>query len=623
MPVSIRVAEFDLWRPGYGGTAVEVLVAGTTTLAQLFAEPTLETPLPNPQTLNSRTEAGVTYGRFAVPVYTNSPYVLLVNTGERTGVERIPLYSLSGADASSATVRPGRSNVSRTLAAHLDAEVRVDNFGALGASPTANKAILDAAIGAAAAQGGGRVLLPFGNWEFTQISLPQDVVLVGHGRGATILRSQQTTAVVTIAGDGAGLMGLTLDGLNLNAGSIGVLGIGRNRIILENIIIKRFAQGILLRGGDMPRFRELYVQNCTKGADLRGDRDALFTGTGGPLRGMSWEGGAVETCATEGLRLSFEDDPVLRSTVRGVQFGLNTGPAVILNGCRVTTFDGCSWEGNLANLQVTDDNDLSRADENTVQQVVVLNSSMSGGTLSFNGLCEDIRFEGCDFSDVDWVLSVPTLPILLLDCTEDSLSTATGALDRLMRNRSHKIGEFPGVTTDGNWTTAWQLEIDPGEVLRVRARVIGRRRDGTAWYSGGLQATFFRFGSTLSFAQATAGTPVIGTVVSGATSGAEARVIDVSGISSGTLTLRSISGDFINGEALAFSDGKSAAAASGLTPGNAVIQPEYWAKDAGEIKSVPAWDIRPSVSGFSAVLQVRGDSGMIVEWLVEADVMRP
>lgn len=623
MTQSIRVGEFDLWRPGYGGATVEVLISGTTTLAALFSDPALTVPIPNPQILQTKQEVdGTIYGRFAQTVYVGSGYSLRINTGEQTGVEVKPLTTLAGENASAATAQAARGSVARPLAQHLDAEVRLENFGALGASPTTNTTILNAAIGAAAAQGGGRVMLPFGNWEFTQFQLPQDVVLVGHGRGATTLRSQQAQAVVTIAGDGAGLMNLTLDGVNLNVGSIGILAIGRDRIFLDNVIIKRFAQGILLRGGEQARFRECSVQNCTKGADLRGDRDALFTNTGGPLRDLLWDGGSVETCLTEGLRLSFEDDPVLRTMIRGVRFSTNAGPAAVLNGCRSTTFDTCWWNGNTANLAVTDDNDTSRADENTIQQIIVRNSALAGGTQSFNGLCEDVRFEGCDFSDVDWILSVPQLPIMLLDCTEDSLSTATGALDRLARDSSFKRGEFPGVTTDANWTTAWQMELEPGEIVRVLGRVLGRQRNGTNNLSHEIVATFTRPGSTLTYASASL-TPIVGTVVTGATSGAEGRVIVVSGTNTGTLTLRSISGVFINGETLNFSDGKTAVASSVLTPAPAALDPTHWALRTPTIKSDAAWDVRASVTGFSAQLQVKGNTGQTVEWIVEADTLRP
>jgi len=226
MAASIRVAEFDIWRPTYGGASVEVLIAGTTTRASLYSDPDLTTGIPNPQTLQSQQEGdGIAYGKFAQPVYVGTSYYLRIDTGEETGVQRLPLTSLEGEDASEAIVTATGGSVARALEDHLAAEVRVENFGALDASASANTAILTAAIGAAAAQGGGQVMLPAGNFPFTQLSLPQDVILVGKGRGATTLRSEQAQEVITIAGNGAGLRGMTLDGVNLNTGSIGVFAV--------------------------------------------------------------------------------------------------------------------------------------------------------------------------------------------------------------------------------------------------------------------------------------------------------------------------------------------------------------------------------------------------------------
>lgn len=623
MPQFLRISDFDTWRPGYAGASVEVLIAGTTTRAALYSDTDLSVSIANPQRLQILQETdGTAYGRFATPVYVGTGYYLRIDTGEQTGVEQVPLTSLSGVAASAAVATATRGSASRTLAAHLDAEVRVENFGTLGSTAATNNTILAAAIGVAAAQGGGRVMLPYGNYPFTQLSLPQDVRLVGHGRGATTLRSEEADAVITISGDGAGLIDMTLDGVNLNAGSIGILAIGRDRVTLDNVIIKRFATGLTMRGGEKARFRRAFVQNCATGADLRGDRDALLSSTGGPLLDLEWDGGSVETCTTAGLRLSFEDDPVTAAVIRGVHFDSNTGDAVVVNGARMSTFETCRWSDNTVNMTVDDDDDTSRIDENTIQQLIARNCRFDGGELAFNGLCEDVRFESCDFADVDWTLSVPTLPILLLDCTEDSASTASGALDRLMRESSHKRGEFPGVTTDATWTTAWQSELEPGEIMRIRARVLGRRRDGEEWFSSGLTASFQRTGSSLAFAAASA-TLVAGTVVTGGTSGATARVSAVSGTTSGTIVLRDITGAFVNGEALTFSDGKSATASSTLVPGTLYLDPSWWAKDSLDTKTDSDWDIRAAVSSNSATVQVKGDASQVVEWLVEVDVLRP
>ncbi len=695
MPNFVRVSEFDTWRPGYAGAVIEILIAGTDTLADVFTNTALTSEAANPQTLLTQTEDdNTTSGKFAVPLYVGQAYQLRNATGETTGVVGVPITTLEEQVASLAVATTTRGSASRTLAAHLDNEVWTANYGTFASSASANQAILDAAIGAASAQGGGRVRLPAGNWAFTAFTLPQNVVLQGHARGATTLRSEQTSAVCTIGGDGAGLMDLTLDGVNLNSGSIGILAVGRDRVFLDNVIVKRFASGIVMRGGEDARFREAYVQNCATGADIRGDRDAMLSNTGGPALDLLWDGGSVETCTTLGLRFSFEDDPVQRMTVRGVAFLSNTGPAVTVNGARDVLLDACLWTGNTVNIAVTDDNDLSRVDENTVQQVTVRRGSLTSGQNTFNGLCEDVRFEGCNLSDIDWILSVPTNPILLLDCTEDTLSTSTGATGRLMRRSSFHRGEFPGVTTDASYTTAWSQDLEPGEVIRVRARVLGRQRNGEHRASGELIATFYRPGSVLSFGSASA-TPVVGTVVVGDTSGAQGRVVAMTGTSSGTLTLRDIAGDFVNGEGLTFSDAKTASATSTLAPVNATLRdttileyasagvtpvvgttmygatsassarvvgvagttvgtltlrsvegyfitgeslifsdantavatdsmvPADYAYSGLQRKTNIAFDWRAAVTGTSALVQVKGDTGQIIEWLIDIDMVRP
>ena len=82
------------------------------------------------------------------------------------------------------------------------------------------------------------ITLPPGTYEFNTLSLPQGVVLQGVEVGGTVLRSTQTQAVVTIAGNRAGLADLTLDGVNLGVGSIGVVADGRTDMILRDVIVK-------------------------------------------------------------------------------------------------------------------------------------------------------------------------------------------------------------------------------------------------------------------------------------------------------------------------------------------------------------------------------------------------
>lgn len=614
-----RVAEFDTWRSGYAGATVTVLIAGTSTPADLFSNPLLTTPLDNPQVLLSRTEAdGTDYGKFAQSVYVGVAYQLqITRTNEVTGQQQLFLIDLNGEDASLAEVITARGTVARQLEDALDDEVWLEAFGTLGASPTANTTILNAAIGAAAGQSGGRVMLPAGSWEFTQFTLPQDVVLVGHGRGATTLRSSQANAVCTIGGDGAGLANLTLDGVSLVANSVGLLAIGRSRVMLDNVTIKRFATGMTLRGGFTPRFTNLYIENCTTGADFRGDQDALFTNEGGELQDVYWDGGRVSECSTVGLRVSYEDMPVWRTVIRSVRFFQNTGPAVLLNGPRMTTFDACYWEENTDNLDVRDDTDAAANPFNQVHQLIFRECYFGQGTNTFNGLCEDVRFDGCELVECSFDLSVPTNPILIKDCEERDI-TIGGTTDRFSRTTSFQTAQFPGVTTNSSWTTAYQLSLEPGSVVIIRARVVGRGRNTTNKAAYEVRATFARAEATLTFNAASA-TLSPGTSVTGATSGAKALVVAVSGTTSGTVTLRDITGAFINGETLNFSDAKTASATGTLGFSSTVAQTQdtvtYFESNAN-------WNVQTAASGALGQVQVRGDTSEVVEWVVEVDMLR-
>jgi hypothetical protein len=134
--------------------------------------------------------------------------------------------------------------------------------------------------------------------------------------------------------------------------------------------------------------------------------------------------------------------------------------------------------------------------------------------------------------------------------------------------------------------------------------------------------TAVRPGSVLNYVSASA-TPVVGTIVQGGTSGAVGRVVAQSGAATGTITLRDIDGAFINGEALTFSDAKTATTSSTLIPAVAIYDAGLVVKRAPLQQSDADWDYTINVSGNSMIVQVKGDTGKIVEWIVEVDILRP
>lgn len=621
MTRSMRVWEFDVWRPGYGDNIVSIYLPGTTTLAAVYADPALTTALPNPQPLVSKTEDDISYGKWAQPIYIGTSYYLSVDDGEQTGTERLPLFDLSGADASAATVTPTGGTAARSLADLTGAVIDIKNYGALSASPSSNTALISAAIGQAAASGSSVVRLPAGVIEFTTFSVPQGVVLQGAGRGITTLRSTQAQKVVTLAGDRAGLRDLTLDGVTLNSGSYGVYAVGRTEPVLDNVEVKRFDFGIQMKGATRPLFRDLYVSNCTVGADLRGDTDAGNTGLGSTFRTLFWHGGKVDLCSTAGVILSFENAICEGVAIRGVDFSTNSGTALRLNGARAVLLQGGRFSGNTVNIGIADDSDTSQVVNNTVRSFQAHQAMFSGGQITFDGTCDDVAFDNCNFADVDFVLSIPTKPVLLIDCFEDAATTATGATEKLQRSSRAQAGTFAGVTTDGNYITAWSLTPDPGEVLHLRVRAIGRQRNGVNYTVREVTGNAQRDAATLGFDLAS-GTLVVANIVTGATSGASARIVANSQTgAAGTLSLRDILGTFEVGETLSTSGGLTAKCVAPINSPTTTVGGVTTIGTAVETDS--AWDVTIDASTPLVRARVRGATSQTVEWTVFIDVLRP
>jgi len=244
-----RVSEFDTFRPGYQGAVVRIYQGGTTTLHTCYPDIAKTSTIANPQTLSNTTLNGIAGGKFTQPVYVDGSYELEIDGSETTGIERDHIVVLDGEDASLAVVTPTGGTATPTLAALFGTVVYASAYGDVGAAETAatNDATLTAAIGAVAAQNGGCVIVPDGTLAFNDLSLSAGVVLCGQGKDATILQSTTGDKVITITGDDAGLMNLTLDGVSLVAGSIGIYAVNQ-RVFLQHVIVKRFVDGIHCRG---------------------------------------------------------------------------------------------------------------------------------------------------------------------------------------------------------------------------------------------------------------------------------------------------------------------------------------------------------------------------------------
>lgn len=618
-----RIFEFDTWRPGYGGATVIIYRGGTTTLAAVFKDEALTIPAENPQELLTDVDNNISYGKFAERLYTAEAYSLDIDGTDQTGIQRPPLTTLDGQDATNATVRANGGTRDVALEDIVARVVYATDYGALAGVAATNTTTLTAAISAAASRGGGMVVIPAGTYPFNQLSVPDDVVLHGAGRGVTTLQSDVAGAAITFSGDRAGLSHLTLDGVDLSGGSIGVLTKGRNETVFDDVEIMRFETGIHAKGGRRSNWRELYITNAVNGAKLHGDSDAGSGGSGDQYRENSWIGGMVQQCTTVGVHLSWEDLFCINNLFQDVGFEDNTGVALRLNGARYTQLSACWFRGNTGAVAAADDADTTNTArrENTVIGLFFMGGEIDGGTATFTGTCENVILQGMNLKDVDFTLSVPIRnPILVRDCSEDAQVTLAGDATKYRRFARINEGQSTGVTVDATATKAWSIELAPGQVVYLEGIVIGRQRNGTgdAYYHLGVSA--HRPGSTLAYDSQTANyTP--GNMATGASSGATARIrADSDSGATGTLTLIDIDGAFIDNEVITDTGGGSALVNGTLAHQNAALKGSVAAIRAAQ-ETDAAWDATFVANGPEIELRVTGEAAKTIEWEVFVHVV--
>ena len=630
--VGALVEEFDTWRPDYAGATIFVYKAGTTDLARIFFDPGLTEIAPNPQVLIEKTDSlGQTYGKFGRSIYSADAYQLDINASDQTGVQTPPLTTMAGGDASLAFVRAKGTAADRTLADRFADDVRVLDHGAMTSSASTNSAIIQAAIGAAAQQGGGRVILPFGTIPVLQLSIPQNVVLAGQGRGVTVLRSQIASPTVTIAGDDCGLADLTLDGINLITASYGVFAKARKRLTLSNVEVKRFDTALQCVGGRDHVYRSLYLTNCKYGARLHGDVDFGDPTPGDEFSGLDWFQGKVTQMTTAGIELAINDLPVEHNVFRQVDITdcVGNAEAVIVSGASWTEFHNCYWTGNTNTLTVEDASDTTLGFEETIGLRII--GGQIAGTetiptvLTFNGLCEAIELVQVSITDATIALAVPTNPIILRDCTEDAV-TATGETTRLGRWRVGNFLSVAGTTSTNVATVVWKTQLEPNEVVQVVAAATAERLNGVEAASIRKIAGSRCAGSTIAYDNQTANFTV-GNLVQGLTSGATAIIqADSDSGTTGTLTLADVEGAFVNDEIIKEVSGTGQATANGtLVSGAAAIMGSVGTQlnvgtNGGAVPS--GWDIGISVAGQEVLVTVTGATGATIAWTVQIQMVR-
>jgi hypothetical protein len=614
MPIALH--HFDTWQAGYGGATVHVYEAGTTTLASLYSDENLTIPVANPQTLASMTADGIDYGKWQAPLYVAVAVELQINSIDETGVVRPPLTTLNGADASEAVVRARDGTRWWPLADVTARVIWAEDFGEIGSSTATNTATLDAAIGAAAAQGGGQVWLPAGEIPFDQIELPLGVILAGQGRGATVLQSQIADKAVTLVGNRSGFRRLTLDGINLVAASVGIFAKAIEEVDFDDCEVKRFETGIHLKGGRRARWRDLYVEGCDKGVRLIGDNDAGGGADGDECRDNSWLGGRVSNCISLGVEIAYEDKPVINNRIDDVGFEDNTGTALKIMGARFTRLDGCWMSGNTINLDLRDDTPLNPAGapENTTQGFLFANGSIRAGAVNIRDTALDTVFDRVTFDGaVAITLTALTSPIVAKDCVEGPEVSIAGLGTKWLRTRTIDEGASFGITTNATATKAWSVYLDPGQVVYAEAHVVGNQQNGSNTGEYHIAVSAKRAGATLAYDTQTANFTV-GSILTGQTSGAKARIIgDSDSGSTGTLTLRDITGEFIDDEIITDALTGSATVNGALSsPTVSLLGSVTSLRTARE--DVAGWDATFVANGPELELRVTGAASTTIEW---------
>lgn len=623
MPV-IRIADFDTWRPGYGLAAVSVVLLNTDTLANVYTDEALTAAASNPQTLLERITDGISYGKWAEPLYTDQAVELQINSVDQTGSIRPALTTLDGESVSSSVAIVTGGSIAIDIADHLARRIDVRDYGAfvavggLGASSATNNATILSAIGAAGAAGGGYVEIPAGTYAFNSLTIPEGVILRGPEKGAATLQSTYAGNVLTLGGERAGLSCITLDGVSQTGLSVGVYGVAKDKSVMDDVIIKRFETPIYCRGSQGANWRNLYISDCVSGPKLHGDTDAGNGGLGGPFRHNRWVGGGIELASTVGLDLQNVDAACSHNWFENLRFEDNTGIAVQIVGARSITLVNPYWSGNTTNIDADDGDPLITT--NTVIDILIDGGIMDGGTLDMAGNLESVIFNRLDISDVDVTLTTPGHNITVLDCREDDDVTIAGIATAWLRQKTDDKGASFGITTGNTATKAWALTLESGQKVYLEGRVVGRQRNGvnTGFYH--IVVSAGRPGASLDYDTQTANFTV-GDTLTGANSGATARIVaDSDSGATGTLTLQDVVGVFVDDEIVTDVSGGSATANGAISESDVALVGSVAALRAAQ-ETNANWDATFVANGPQIELRVTGDSSQTVEWTCDVGVV--
>jgi len=625
-----RIADFDFWKPGYGGAVVNIYAPGTNTLINIFLDEALTVPAENPQILNALIGPdGTRFGKFARPVYTNQPYYYNIQGTEDSGIVRPSLSSLDGEDASTATITAEGSDFPVTLEKFAAMTVNVGMYGPFvsgsGGIAATNTATLELAI--AALPNGGQVIVPAGTYNVNGTEIPQGVEIVGSGRESTILKSVLGAVSFTMVGGRSGFRSITLDGNSLSLNSIAIKSVGNDEIILDNVMIRRFETGLHCIGGKGHIYNDLSIENVVVGAKFHGDLNTGGGGGGGVFSDLVWTGGLVSVATSAGVSFSYEDEICHNALLQGVGFEDCPGIGMVINGAQSLKIEGCWFTGNTINVDVHDDSlvlNITQDYRNDVINVDFSGGRMNGGSFTASGTLQNVALRNMKLEDVDFVMAVPIKNFLVVqDCFEDTAITITGDTSKFLRKTTSLDGTSLGLTTAAVATKAWNMTLKPGQTVYLEAKVIAKGRNNTdrAIYHKAVGA--FLAGATLNYDTQTANFTV-GTILTGQTSGASGRIqADSDSGTTGALTLTDVQGTFIDNEIITDNNGTpGSATANGLiVVGNVSLDTVGTVSLRADYETTAGFDVTFVPNQQDIEVRVLGAASKTVEWTCNVTVV--
>lgn len=612
--MAIRIPEFDTLRAGYAGAVVTVYKAGTTTKANLWADEAATAPLTNPQTLSSVTITGQTFGKWTQPVYVGEAYELNINTSEQTGVQRYPLFTAAALDVSKATAKIPGSSILREIEDHLAQQIWVEDFGVLSADAAANTTIITAALGAASSLGGGEVLLPENTAiPHNALTIPVGVTLRGRGRGVTVLQSTVAGDVITLAGARSELADLTLDGISKTATSNGVKILNKTYVRLTSIEVKRFATGIFVNGMSYSNWREVQASDCNDPVHIHGE-----VSTGGALSANNvWDGGGVDLGTSAGIKFHYHDAAVGFMVLRNLRITNCVGAAIYIEGGRYLHFDNLQCSGNTALIDIRDATPAGT--DNTIRDILFSNCLFDAGTIGLRDTLRDVLFRNCEFRSNTITLTTAKNAVKLLACTENSAVVIAGDGTKVIRGFDNQDGGSKGVTTGNVATKALSVVLEHGEMCAALVMVTGKQRNGTDKATYIFTFTAQKAPATLAYDAQTANF-TLGDTITGGTSGATGRIIaDADGGATGTLTLHSITGTFVDNEIITGAIGGSATVNGALVSGSVTILAQT---SHATSETDATWAALAVGTVDEAEVQVTGAAAKTIDWSCSIRLLR-